>query len=235
MDANKIVEIINKLVQREVNKQVSLIKMQIMSEVAGMLHYSERSMLAKLDEHKSPRRNDYERVMENLDTMEGYREMVPRTSPVKRNLPKREKTYVRDSMLNKLLNETDALSSEEMYNPVDDFGSIVSPGSFNDLQYEEPWDEFDDQYAPPAIQSEAAVAVRKPFKPVETSTVPATITGTDGRPVNLRDETVQNVLNIIAKTDYRTKLQKLNEAGDNFRNMGVPPPKFSAKDFKPID
>ena len=246
MSKQELYEVLGKLVQREVAKQVSLMKTQIISEVTGMLQYSERSILSRLDEERPTRRgrSDYDRVMGNLETMPEYRRRYPppsseaTRSKTNKRVQSRvsNKTYVKDPMLNELLNQTSALSSDEMYDRTNDLGSIMSFGN-TEPQYETPWDEFDGEsvVAPPAIESRPAVTVKKPFKPIDTGAIPTQMTGMDGKPINMTDETVQNVLDVLANTDFRAKFKKIEEAGNRFREMNVAPPRYDSKQFNPIE
>lgn len=216
MNKKQIVEVLSRLVAKEVANQLALMKMQIMSEVTGMIRYSEMNRL-----NEDTPKTDYERVQHNLNKMPGYRERVrPKvdesTQPLKYQEPR---SYTKNKSLNDILNDTDPFSSDEMTSPSIPIGAMFSGDGAK--SYDEPWDDVD---GTPDIPRE--------FKPVQSEKLPDTILGTDNKPVNLHDETVRNVLDIINNTDYKAKLKKLNEAGEQFRNMNPMAPTHNPNAWK---
>jgi len=231
MDKKELTAILTKIVQSEVNRQVSMLKMQIMSEVAGMLQYTERKVLQEIESSRKPvresstRQSDYDRVVGNLSTMPGFRDRLPQSKTVRQRPVGSQKRYATDPMLNQILNETSVYSPDEVRSAQ---SSITSMFSFGDTetQYEEPW-----EVAPPELDEEPAVEVPQLMRPVRTDSVPVNLSGTDGKPIDLRNETVKKVIDVISTTNYADKLKRMTEAGDRFRGMNPVAPKFTAEYF----
>lgn len=227
MEQKKLLESIARLVkvqvEREVEKRMATLRMEVISEVAGMLNYSERKLLAKLDEgyreipagkraptaHAAAPSSDLDRVMGNLSSMPGFQDRVAKVQPPKKRISS-------NPSLNDILNETTAFSREEV-------GTSPSVFAYNDDElgaYEEPWTNTPEVLAPVAQQ------------PRVQNNMPKTIMGIDNRPVDLTNPTVQKVLDIMSKTNYKEKFDRISEAGNQFRGAGAPAPRFSSDYFK---
>lgn len=226
MEQKKLLESIARLVkvqvEREVEKRMATLRMEVISEVAGMLNYSERKLLTKLDEgyreipagkrhSTAPQTSggDLDRVMGNLSTMPGFQERVAKVQPPKKRISS-------NPSLNDILNETTAFSREEV-------GTSPSVFAYQDDElgaYEEPWTNTPEVIAPVAQQ------------PRIQNNMPKTIMGIDNRPVDLTNPTVQKVLDIMSKTNYKEKFDRISEAGNQFRGAGAPAPRFSSDYFK---
>lgn len=211
-----IARLIKKQVQEEVAKQTDLIRAQIISEVAGMLNYSERKLLTELSKNTqsfTPEpESDFQRAMKNRNSMaSGYRE-IP--SPKKRQ-------YTTNPMLNDLLNETGELTSDEIYS---DSPSFMDAFDEMNADPHEPWTN-ESKIKPAPVQRAA-----------ENRQTPKTILGTDNRPVNMGNETVQKVMNILNNTDFKSKYEEIAEKGNNFRDGaaagGVQAPRYNSEYFQ---
>lgn len=209
MNKQQLLDIIDKVVQREVARQVSLIKMQIISEVSGMLQYTERKILSEVGDRPTSGIRDIDRVTSNLKSMPNYDNGI--LKPKRRE----KKTYVSDPTLNDLLNDTAGFNRDEMFEESDDFMVPVSRA-----KYDEPWTNY---------RPQPTVTAKSPLN--GSISVPKSMTGTDGKPIDTSDEKVRSVLEIISNTDYSAKLKKINEAGERFRNGGMPIPVHSSVDF----
>lgn len=232
MDKKELTAILTKIVQNEVSKQVSMMKMQIMTEVAGIIQYTERKMLQEIESKRQPvresvgRMTDYDRVVGNLSTMPGFKDRLPQSKTVRQRPVASQKKYAADPMLNKILNETSVYNPDEIRGGQSPISSMFSFGDTG-AQYDEPWN-----VAPPEVDEEPAVELPSRMRPVRTESVPVNLSGTDGKPIDLRNETVKNVIDIISTTNYADKLKRMTEAGDRFRGMNPAAPKFNSDYFE---
>jgi hypothetical protein len=224
MDSKKLLEVINRLVKsqvkRELKKHSESIRAEIISEVAGMLSYSERKILMELSETSTPNfrqpidessvggGTDFQRAMKNLKSMPNYRGVDNVEAPPKR--------ITSNPLLNEILNETEPLTGE--FNA----SSIMDQYSGHDVaQFDEPWANQPSQHQP----------VPAPITRVP-DTLPSDMTGIDGKPINLENPTVQKVMDTLMNTNFKEKFDRIAEAGDNFRGAGATAPRFNTKYFE---
>ena len=220
-----IARLIKKQISEEVAKQTELIRAQIISEVAGMLNYSERKLLSKMNEGESVRQvsergmrqvereSDFERSMKNVRTMDAYKDVVGKV-----NTPKRTKSYTSNPLLNELLNETDEMGRDE-YSSSPSVMDMMGNDDVEDTY--EPWSNEDKIRVPQPSQ--------RATQPVAT---PKSILGTDNRPVDLQSESVKKVMQILNTTDFKAKYDEIAEMGNNFRDGGVQAPRYNSDYFK---
>lgn len=224
-----IARLIQKQVKVEVAKQTELIRAQIISEVAGMLNYSERKLLSKLNEAQSyqemdargmrstSKGSDFERSMKNLGTMEAYKDIV---SKVETPTPRAKRKFVDNPMLNDILNETPELSKNEMADGMSTSVMDIIGGIDDDVpSSHEPWTN-ENKVNPTTQRASQKVQVQTP------------ILGTDNRPINMSNDTVKNVLNILNNTNFKEKYDELAEKGNAFRDSGAPAPRYNSEYFK---
>jgi hypothetical protein len=207
MDKKQLVEllnrIVNKRVEAEVDRRVNQMRMQIMSEVAGMLSYTERKILAEIQQTPTPTptnvrgmeeqaaSSDFDRSMRNLRSMPNYQRIVEKVAQPQRRLTS-------NPTLNELLNDTDPLSRDEA-----GIGPRVVGG-----------ESFGDVDVPGSYSNPATITSMTPSEPV---------LGTDNRPINFANPTVQKVLDILNNTNHKEKFEAIKEVGDNARDNGMMP------------
>lgn len=217
MDTKKLIVVINRLIKlevdRQVENQVKLIRAEIISEVAGMLSYSERKMLMEMSKNSesggAKKESDFDRSMKNLKSMPGYKGVVDRIDTT----GKSKRQYTSNPTLNELLNNTDELDeSPSMQSILDSFGA-----DDDDVNISEPW------------TNEGKIQPTQ--RASENKQTQKTLLGTDNRPVNMTDERVQNVMNILNNTNFKEKYENMKAAGDQFRDMGAPAPRFTSEYF----
>ena len=208
-----LARLVKKQVEREVKKQTEIIKMNIISEVAGMLNYSENKLMTMINESRSvgtaqqpqqPRYaqpgGDYEKVMGNLKTMSGFEDRV-------------SKMGGGGGSLKDILSETTGFGQEEVSQMRNIDGSPMG-GGLDYMQMggtQEPWsNEPRGQYQQPQQRSQ-------PKRPS------GVVTGLDGKPVDLDNPTVQKVLSVLQNTDHKQKFERINEVADSMFGHGAIP------------
>lgn len=233
MDEKKLIEAIARLVKAQVEKEVTkvlatqteIIRAQIISEVAGMLNYSERKLLSELSKRSndvvkntpsSGEESDFARSMRNLKSMPAYSETVRNVQMPKSNDDSKRK-FTNNPIFDQLLRETGGFTGAEIY---DEFPSVVGDIE-DDVERAEPW------------SNENKISAIREATHAPEQRVPETILGTDHKPVNMRDSKVKSVMDILNNTDFKSKYEAIKEAGNNFRDMGAAaPPRFNSEYFE---
>lgn len=236
MDSKKLVAAITRLVKIQVDKEMDtlrkVIRLEIMSEVAGMLNYSERKLLMRLDESTPNRtapkaresapavgdKSEFARAINNMKSMPSYKGVENVRVPVE---PPRKISG--NPLLDEILNETEGFTGDEVYSPGSSLSEMIGVGSGESSRHE-PWTDIPDDFESNDFSTEA----RAPQSPQ----MPQTVTGIDGRPVDLTNPTVQNVMNILSNTNFKEKFDRISEAGNNFRGMEPAAPKFKSEYFE---
>ena len=219
MDNKKLVKVIAEIIRKEVAREFAQARREILSEVTGMLHYSESQLREELgSDSTGTQSSDYRRVMNNLKKMPTHRANPSRQRPEM----KETKRYAGDSMLNELLNDTQPLGRDGTRSALDMIGyDADEPG------YEEPWDDLDDPMDDAGVdqydQSRhlSPPQSRRPKAKIIDTGGSNVIVGTDNRTVNVADEKVKSVLDIINNTDFAEKFRKIEEAGNALRESGA--------------
>jgi hypothetical protein len=216
MDNKKLLEAVARLVKRQVEREVSRrmdsMRAQVISEVAGMLDYSERKLITMLNEvndnSKEYHNNhdshvggyvsgttsgdtEFERAINNLKSMPNYRGVD------KIQVPPRQRKFSNNPILDNILSETEPLQETR--------GAHQYTQQFQDHGHH-------------VVQ--------------EIPTIPQDMTGIDGRPIDASNPTVQKVMDVLANTNFKEKFDRINEAGDAFRDGAAPAPRYNSKYFE---
>lgn len=234
-----VARLVKRQVEREVDKRLLSMRREILSEVMGMIKYSEQTLLEQVGRKSTPHRNsytkesiphvetpdnDFDRAMQNLKTMSAFDHITEKVVPPKRREPK----FSDNPILDEILSETTGFSRDEVMGS----GGVESLLDFTP-HVDEPWavddsdvdvtDDFE-SFIPKTFTTSAP----KSFVS-ENNSQP--IVGTDMKPIDVTNPTVQKVLDIMANTNYKEKLDKLNEAGEQFRGGGAPAPRYNSEYF----
>lgn len=110
MDKKKLVHDIDRLIKLRIEKQFSRMKeefrREVISEVSSILNYSEKKLLAKLNEVTAQRKPV------NTDRGDDLDRKMSRLSETLSKRPRTKKSYVSDPTLNDILNNTVPLKSD---------------------------------------------------------------------------------------------------------------------------
>ena len=215
---------VEKRVSAEVEKRLAPLKLEMMSEVAGMLQYMERKILSEQmqapqhQHHGTPNpinsstdnigMSDFERSMQNMKSMPNYSGVDKVKAPPKQ--------ITKNPMLNDILNETAGFDREESRSVGTSLADIMQVGGSRTV---EPWDD-----TPRDIPSFRAPS---PVQPI-----PKHISGIDGKVVDTNNPTVQKVLDVLQNTNFKEKYDRMVEAGNSFRDNGHQAPRHSTNDIK---
>lgn len=188
----KLSLILRKIIREEIRTELQLFKKELLREISAVSG-------KQIHESKSEQKSGLDKFPNSSKPLQRFE---------KRQKPKPK--FSNDPFLQSLLEDTEPLESErpEVYmedfehgNSYDDLSFLVEEPKINKFNFEEDFEEE------PQIQKSQQPRSRRPL-------VEADI---DGRPVNIQNETVKDVLDVLATTDFRLKLKAMESAAKNIR------------------